>query len=155
MHSCHKKIASVGTVAFRVCGIVDLQKQNIGGLLAVKVPGTADSIFTSMILNHRPSSTIIFFILVFNLLCTYSVASQAASCDVSIYGKPDKSDCRNLFEKFTSSQNLQAARFFDEEQLRADSDNTWPGVANVFQQPIVQLPKFFAMSMPILCTAVV
>ncbi|KAL9067276.1 MAG: hypothetical protein Q9161_006975 [Pseudevernia consocians] len=72
-------------------------------------------------------------------------ASQAATCDVVTYGKPKISDCLTLFEKFTSSQNLQT-RFFDEEQLRVDSHNTWPGVANVFEQPIVQLPKFYAMS---------
>lgn len=96
----------------------------------------------------------IFSVLVFHMLCTYTVASQAASCDVSTYGKPEKSDCLTLFEKFTSPQNLQA-RFFDEEQLRVDSYNTWPGVANVFEQPIVQLPKFYAMSMSISCIAIV
>lgn len=96
----------------------------------------------------------IFPVLVFHLLCRYTAASQAASCDVSTYGKPEKSDCLTLFEKFTSPQNLQA-RFFDEEQLRVDSDNTWPGVANVFEQPIVQLPKFYAMSMSISRVAIV
>ena len=92
-------------------------------------------------------------ILLFYLFCPYTAASQAATCDVSSYGKPEKSDCLTLFEKFTSPQNLQT-RFFDEEQLRVESDNTWPGVANVFKQPIVQLPKFFAMSMTISCIAV-
>lgn len=91
-------------------------------------------------------------VLVFYLLCPYTAAAQAASCDESTYGKPEKRDCLTLFEKFTSSQNLQT-RFFDEEQLRVDSDNTWPGVANVFEQPIVQLPRFYAMSMSITCTA--
>lgn len=91
-------------------------------------------------------------VLMFYLLCPYTAAAQAASCDVSTYGKPEKRDCLTLFEKFTSSQNLQT-RFFDEEQLRVDSDNTWPGVANVFEQPIVQLPRFYAMSMSITCTA--
>ena len=97
-----------------------------------------------MIHSHRPPA-VIFSILIFSLLCFRTVASHAARCDVSTYGKPEKSDCRNLFDKFTSPQDLQA-RFFDEEQLRADSDGAWPGVANVFQHPIVQLPKFFAMS---------
>ncbi|KAL9137140.1 MAG: hypothetical protein Q9175_001652 [Cornicularia normoerica] len=83
--------------------------------------------------------------LVFYLLCLYTAASQAANCDVFTYGKPEKSDCLTLFEKFTSPQNLQT-RFFDEEQLRVGSDDTWPGVANVFEPPIVQLPKFYAMS---------
>lgn len=89
-------------------------------------------------------------ILVLFSLPPYTKASQAAMCDSSTYGKPDKSDCRTLFEKLTSPQNLMP-RFFDEEQLRVDSDNTWPGVTNVFVQPIVQLPKFYAMSMSILC----
>lgn len=91
-------------------------------------------------------------VLVFYLLRPYTEASQAAICDSSTYGKPEKSDCLTLFEKFTSPQNL-LPRFFDEEQLRVDSHNTWPGVANVFEQPIVQLPKFYAMSMSLLCTA--
>ena len=99
----------------------------------------------------RPPKAI-FPVVVFYLLCSYTAASEAASCDVSIYGKPEKGDCLNLFEKFTSSQNLQT-RFFDEEQLRVDSENSWPGVANVFEQPIVQLPKFYAMSMSISYTA--
>ena len=90
-------------------------------------------------------------LLLFCLLCPYTTASQAATCNLSTYGKPEKSDCLTLFEKFTSQQNSQA-RFFDEEQLRVDSDNTWPGVANVFEQPIVQLPKFYAMSMFTSCT---
>lgn len=87
-----------------------------------------------------------FPVLVFYLLCPSLAASQAASCDVPTYGKPEKSDCLTLFEKITSPQNLQT-RFFDEEQLRVESDDTWPGVANVFEQPVVQLPKFYAMSM--------
>ena len=104
-------------------------------------------LFIKMILSHvRPPKAIFPVVVVFYLLCSYTAASEAASCDVSIYGKPQKDDCLNLFEKFTSSQNLQT-RFFDEEQLRVDSDKSWPGVANVFEQPIVQLPKFYAMSM--------
>lgn len=95
----------------------------------------------------------IFTVLVFYLLSPYTAASQATSCDVFTYGKPEKSDCLILLEKFTSPQNLRT-RFFDEEQLRVDSDNTWPGVANVFEQPIVQLPKFYAMSMSISCIAI-
>ena len=84
-------------------------------------------------------------VLVFYVLCSSTTASHSASCDVDTYGKPEKTDCQTLFEKFTSPQNLQT-RIFVEEQLRADSDNTWPGVDNVFEQPIVQLPKFYAMS---------
>lgn len=83
-------------------------------------------------------------LLSFCLLCPYVAASQAANCDLSTYGNPEQSDCLTLFEKFTSQESPQA-RFFDEEQLRVDN-NTWPGVANVFEQPIVQLPKFFALS---------
>ena len=101
-----------------------------------------------MIHGHGPSSTFIFSTLVFCLLCPSTAASEAASCDVSIYGKPDKVHCSDLFNKFTSTQNLQA-RFFDEEQLRVDSESTWPGVNNVFEQPIVQLPKFYSNSMSI------
>ena len=95
--------------------------------------------------SHGPP-TLISSILVFSLLCFHIVASDAAKCDGSTYGKPEKSDCQNLFDKFTRPQSLQA-RFFDEEQLRVDSEDAWPGVDNVFQLPIVQLPKFFAMSM--------
>lgn len=87
----------------------------------------------------------------FYSLCLFNAASQAATCDESTYGKPVKSDCLILFEKITSPQNLQT-RFFDEEQLRVDSENTWPGVANVFEPPIVQLPKFYAMSTSALYT---
>ena len=101
--------------------------------------------FTSMIHSCGIPLKIRLSIMIFYFLCPYTVVSQTANCDVSTYGKPEKSDCSTLFEKVTSSQNLQA-RFFDEEQLRADSNMNWPGVANVFQQPIVQLPKFYAMS---------
>ena len=101
-----------------------------------------------MILSPGLPPTFIFRVIVFGLLCSDLAASKAASCDLSTYGKPDKDDCLNLFEKFTSTQNLNA-RFFDEEQLRVDSESTWPGVDNVFEQPIVQLPKYYAMSMSI------
>ena len=87
-------------------------------------------------------------VLVFYLLCSSTTASQSASCDVDTYGKPEKTHCQILFEKIISPQNL-LTRIFVEEQLRAESDNTWPGVANVFDQPIVQLPKYYAMSMMI------
>ena len=100
-----------------------------------------------MILSHGLPPIFIFPVIVFCLLCLDVAASKAASCDLSIYGKPNKDDCLNLFEKFTSTQNLNKPRFFDEEQLRVDSENAWPGVDNVFQQPIVQLPKYYAMSM--------
>ena len=103
-----------------------------------------------MILSHGLPPTFIFPVILFCLLCSDLAASQAASCDLSTYGKPNKDDCLNLFEKFTSTQNLHA-RFFDEEQLRVDSESTWPGVDNVFEQPIVQLPKYYAMSMSIQC----
>ena len=106
-----------------------------------------------MIHRHGPPRTFVFPVVALCLLCPYTAAYGAASCDLSIYGKPDKDDCLNLFEKFTSPQDLRA-RFFDEEQLRVDSEDTWPGVANVFEQPIVQLPKFYAMSMSIKYTAI-
>ena len=92
-------------------------------------------------------------LLSFCLLCPFTAASQAATCSSSIYGQPEQSDCLTLFEKFTSQQSPQP-RFFDEEQLRVDSHNTWPGVANVFEQPIVQLPKFYAMSMFTSCAVI-
>lgn len=107
-----------------------------------------------MIHCHGLTRTFIFPVVALCLLCSYAAAIGAATCDLSIYGKPDKDDCLNLFDKFTSSQDLRA-RFFDEEQLRVDSTDTWPGVANVFEQPIVQLPKFYAMSMAIPCTATI
>ena len=101
-----------------------------------------------MILSHGLSSTFTFPVIVFCLLCSDLAASTAASCDLSTYGKPDRHDCSTLFEKFTSTQNFNA-RFFDEEQLRVDSESTWPGVDNVFVEPIVQLPKYYGMSMSI------
>ena len=93
-------------------------------------------------------SQIVLPVLVLYLLCSSTTASQSTSCDVDTYGKPEKTDCQTLFEKLTSPQNLRT-RIFVEEQLRAESDKTWPGVSNVFEQPIVQLPKYYAMSMMI------
>ena len=107
-----------------------------------------------MIHSHGLSPLFLFPVMFFFLLCPCTAASEAASCDASVYGKPDKGDCMNLFEEITSPQNLET-RFFDEEQLRVDSEKGWPGVANVFEQPIVQLPKFYAMSMSASYTAVV
>lgn len=79
------------------------------------------------------------------LLGARSATPQPATCDATTYGKPLSSDCGTLFQKFTESQVLQT-RFFDEEQLRADDDFSWPGVNNTFGSTIVQLPKFYAMS---------
>ena len=70
---------------------------------------------------------------------------QGAVCNAKDYGTPAQSDCMALFKKFTESQVLQA-RFFDEEQLRAESDYSWPGINNPFVPPIVQLPKYYSMS---------
>lgn len=121
------------------------RKYDTGDLLVVKAPASANSFrFINMIHNNRAPST--FPILMIYLLCSYTLAAQIVRCDVSTYGKPEKSDCMNLFKQFTSSPDTQA-RFFDEEQLRADAKDTWPGVANVFKQPIVQLPKFYSLSM--------
>lgn len=145
----HERGASVGTVAFRVCGIVVPKSKML--IVIFKFGGPRSwKLFSSisMICSLGSPPTGFLPLLVLYLLCPCSAASQGASCDVSTYGKPEKSDCLTLFEKFTSPQNLQT-RFFDEEQLRVDSNSTWPGVANVFGQPIVQLPKYFAMSMSI------
>ena len=102
----------------------------------------------TMILSHGLPPTFMVPIIVFCLLSSDLAASEAANCDLSTYGRPDKDDCLTLFEKFTGTQNLHA-RFFDEEQLRVDSESTWPGVDNMFEQPIVQLPKYFAKSMSV------
>ena len=131
------------------------QKRRIGGgLLAVKISRTAELYCSSIrcavmgiLQQYFPS------LLSFCLLYPFTAASQAATCNLSIYGNPKQSDCLTLFEKFTSQQSPQA-RFFVEEQLRVDSNNTWPGVTNVFEQPIVQLPKFYAMSMFTSCAVI-
>ena len=73
------------------------------------------------------------------------VNTQSAICDAQTFGKPQISDCTTLFTKFTEPQILQT-RFFDEEQLRANPDDSWPGVDNPFVPPIVQLPKYYSMS---------
>ena len=126
-------------------------KRTGGVLLALKVSRTAELYCSSVRCTVMGILQQCFPpLLSFCLLCPFTAASQAATCNLSIYGTPEQSDCLTLFEKFTSQQSPQA-RFFDEEQLRVDSNNTWPGVANVFQQPIVQLPKFYAMSMLTSC----
>lgn len=63
-------------------------------------------------------------------------------CDVESYGKPHSSDCHTLFDKITKDTTSQA-RFFDEEQLRAEPDLSWPGLNNLFGPPIVQVPKYY------------
>ena len=83
--------------------------------------------------------------LVLGLLCAKLVTSQVPSCNVKKYGKPLESDCTTLFQKFTEPQVLQP-RFFDEEQLRAEPDLSWPGIDNPFVPSIVQVPKSFSMS---------
>lgn len=83
------------------------------------------------------------FLFLFFWLAT--ATSPVPICHSELYGRPDPKDCTALFEKIISSQNF-GARFFDEEQLRAEGDHSWPGVTNVFPQPIVQLPKYFSMS---------
>ncbi len=79
------------------------------------------------------------------LLCARLIVAQTATCDATTYGKPLDTDCTTLFQKITEPQILQA-RFFDEEQLRAEPDCSWPGIDNPFNPPIVQVPKYYSMS---------
>ena len=79
------------------------------------------------------------------VLCSRLVASQPAYCDATNYGRPIDSDCTTLFQKVTESQVLQS-RLFDEEQLRAEPDLSWPGIDNPFVPSIIQVPKYYSMS---------
>ncbi len=79
------------------------------------------------------------------LLFLTFTALAASICDVDSYGKPEASECHTLFDKITNGATSQA-RFFDEEQLRADSNFSWPGLSNLFGVPIVQVPKYYSMS---------
>ena len=76
----------------------------------------------------------------------YITTLEVPICNTATYGKPTPSDCKTLFEQSTSQQYM-TTRFFDDEQLRVEADETWPGVPqNPFDLPIVQLPKYFSMS---------
>ena len=87
----------------------------------------------------------IFSTLLVLFLWPHLITSQSPACDANTYGKPQRSDCHNLFNKILAPQELQT-RFFVEEQLRTEPDLTWPGVSNLFGPPIVQMPKYYAMS---------
>ena len=95
------------------------------------------------------NSSLYHHMLVLVLLCIRPIASQVAKCDVRRYGKPLGSDCATLFQKFTETQMLQS-RFFDEEQLRAEPDYSWPGIDNPFVPSVVQVPKYYSMSQLVL-----
>ena len=93
------------------------------------------------------SSTHLLLLLLLIVFSTRLIAAQAATCDAKTYGKPVDTDCTTLFQKFTEPQDLHV-RFFDEEQLRVESDHSWPGIDNPFVSPIVQVPKYYSMSQP-------
>ena len=80
------------------------------------------------------------------LLCIHLAASQAIHrppiCN-SNYGHPQLSDCQALLRLIAppSQPETPAARFFAQEELAYNPDNSWPGVENVFPHRIIQLPK--------------
>ncbi|KAL2048335.1 hypothetical protein N7G274_000246 [Stereocaulon virgatum] len=79
-------------------------------------------------------------------LSHYITTLEVPICNTATYGKPIPSDCKSLFERVTSQQYM-TTRLFDDEQLRVEPDESWPGVPqNPFSVPIVQLPKYFSMN---------
>lgn len=75
----------------------------------------------------------------------HSVAREKPVCNINPYGAPDFGDCAYLLERFANSQDSKL-RIFDEEQLRADRDGSWPGIVNPFGEAVVQVPRFWSRS---------
>ena len=66
-------------------------------------------------------------------------------CNINPYGIPEFEDCAYLLETFANSQDAQL-RIFDEEELRAARDGSWPGIVNPFSAGVVQVPRFWSKS---------
>ena len=63
-------------------------------------------------------------------------------CTTSTYGSPRPVQCSRMLNAFASFGDQQA-RYFDEEQLRAN-ELDWPGVVNIYRTEIVQLPAYWS-----------
>ena len=74
-----------------------------------------------------------------------SVAYAEPVCNMNPYGAPEIEDCAYLLENFADSHDANL-RIFDEEQLRADQDGSWPGIVNPFREVVVQVPRFWSRS---------
>ena len=75
----------------------------------------------------------------------YNLAySLEALCSVDLFGGPTREDCRTLYPRVADFRDTRA-RLFDEEELRAKKFE-WPGVENVFQTKVVQIPKYWSYS---------
>ena len=71
-------------------------------------------------------------------------------CGRQTYGSPDIVDCHPLLESFANYQdNVQ--RVFDEEQMRADGNGSWPGLIGIVGalhlNQAVQMPRYYTLSM--------
>ena len=75
----------------------------------------------------------------------HAVAYETPVCNINPYGAPEFEDCAHLLAIFTNSQDV-TLRIFDEEQLRADRDGSWPGIVNPFSEGVVQVPRFWTKS---------
>ena len=75
----------------------------------------------------------------------HSTAYGKPVCNITPYGEPEKKDCAYLLQTFASSQDTEI-RVFDEEQLRAGQDGSWPGIVNPFRGGVVQVPRFWSKS---------
>ena len=54
---------------------------------------------------------------------------QKADCDRTRFGAPARKDCITLFAKLPDVRDT-SARVFDEEDLKQDDHESWPGVQN-------------------------
>ena len=70
-------------------------------------------------------------------------------CGWETYGSPRIQDCRSLLESFANYRDT-SVRFFDEEQLRADIQGSWPGAASMLGptqlREMVQMPRYYTSS---------
>ena len=80
-------------------------------------------------------------LLIVNLFINPGMPEQVV-CSNSVFGSPSLVPCRNLLQALPSSVDEQI-RLFDEEQLR-NNGHRWPGSANPFPAPIVQVPKYWS-----------
>ena len=99
--------------------------------------------------NMRASCSKFFTISLFSGLCILPAIAVEIYCGKSEYGLPALEDCTSLLDDFANSQDT-SVRVFDEEQLRADAEGSWPGLQCIFGTAMirqaVQIPRVFTRS---------
>lgn len=102
---------------------------------------------TRTLIMHLFESINFLLVLALLILPTAQELGKECLCGTTLYGAPDIEDCKDLLSEFADPDD-KTIRVFNDEQLKADSSGSWPGLERYVKSShtgkAVQLPRTYS-----------